>query len=106
MRPARQSSGAVQARAARAQTTRALCGIAVRLTIVLEVGEARIGRRAFERAAFGAGPPSHDLLDLARERKVLSGHALGGVRREPDLEPGIGDREIGMMPRRFREMAD
>src|SRR5579872_255850 len=74
--------------------------------VVFDVGEALIlVRRPLERTAF-AGPPRDDLLDLPSELEILVGHAFGSMVHEAHLDPGVGRRDVGMMPRRLGKMTD
>src|SRR5689334_11205376 len=77
------------------------------LAVIFDIGEARIvGRRPLEGAALLAWLPRHDVLDLLGELEVLVGHALGGVVHQPDLDPGIGGGEVGMVPGGLGEVTD
>jgi len=48
----------------------------------------------------------HRVLDLLGEFEVLVGDSLGGVVLQAHLDPGVGCRDVGMMPRSLGEMPD
>src|SRR5262245_60503777 len=76
------------------------------LSVVLDVGEALIGlRRAFESAALLTRLPLNDVFDLFGQCEVLVGHTFCRMVHQPHFDPGIGGRDVRMMPGRFRQMA-
>ena len=75
--------------------------MAERPSIVLHVGEALVPlRRAFERPA-RLRPPLDHLLDLARQRQILAGDALGRMRLQAHLDPGVGGGKVRVVPGRL-----
>jgi hypothetical protein len=79
----------------------------LRSTVVLQIGETLVtGGCPLERAAVLRGLPLHDLLDLFRQFEILIGYALRRMILQPDFDPGVGRRDIRMMPRGFRKVPD
>ena len=74
-------------------------------SVVFDVGVTGLLRRARQRAALFARLPLHHLLDLLRQLEILVRDAARIVVLQAHLDRGIGRVDIGMMPRRFREMA-
>src|SRR5439155_16385448 len=74
--------------------------------VIFDVGEALVAvGRPLQPGAFLARLPLHHVLDLACEREVLVGDALGRVVLQPDLDPGVGRGDVGVMPRGLGEVA-
>ena len=62
--------------------------------------------RAFEALAFLARLPVHDLFDLLGQFEILRRDALGRMRHQPHLDPGIRSGDVGVVPSRLGQMAD
>ena len=62
-------------------------------------------RRPLERVAVGR-TPQHDILDSARQRKVLVGDAASAVRGQLHRDPSPRHRQIGMVICRLRQVAN
>src|SRR6516165_6568282 len=80
--------------------TRNSCGIRVSRAVIY-IGKARIFGCAFERAAFLARLPEDNVLDLPGEFEILVRDALGRMSPQGNLDRGIGNQEIRMMPSRL-----
>src|SRR4051812_22908019 len=75
--------------------------------VVLDVGEALVGRRrAFERAAALGRLPVNRVLDFSGEFEILVGDPLRGMVLQAHLDPRIGGCNVWMMPRCLGQMSD
>ena len=73
--------------------------------IVLDVSEPGVAlRRALQCPT--NRPPLHDILDAGGEFEVLVGDALGGMRHQPDFDPGIGEGHVRVVPGGLGKVAD
>src|SRR6516225_1540336 len=76
-------------------------------SVIFQIGETliRLGR-ALERTFLLAGPPGHDLLDLAGEREILLGDAFRAMRLQAHLGAPVGGLDVWMVPCSLGEMPD